>query len=60
MNRSLRPREEDPYQVALEYMRTHHAVVVLAAVITFWIFITVFIWVTVDAAHMAGVGSYGG
>lgn len=56
----LRPRKADPYFLVLGYFKANPDVLVLLALILTLIFSAVYVWGVVEAAHMAGVVSYGG
>jgi hypothetical protein len=58
----LEPRVEDVYPLLLfwRFLLARPGVAIIAAVILVLVLSVIFYFITVDAAHMAGVTSYGG
>jgi hypothetical protein len=62
MIRRLEPRGEDVYPLLLfwRFLLARPGVAIIAAVILVLVFSVIYFVITVDAAHIAGVSSYGG
>lgn len=59
-NNRLRPREKNSYSAVISYVQRNPEILGLAAIIISLVFSAAFIYMSIEAAHIAGVTSYGG
>lgn len=56
----LQPREKNNYSTFISYIQRNPEILGLAAIIISLVFSAAFIYMSIEAAHIAGVTSYGG